>query len=175
VLLSVGLIPENELTQAAGIPIDPRTRGARVYENNQTEVPGIFAAGNVLHVHDLVDFVTAESMRAGRAAARCATRGGEPSDPKTLDILAGDGVAYTVPQRARPANVVGKLDVFFRARRVFGPARIEVLADDAVIHSFRRDRVIPPEMERVPIPRGTLDQAQSTLTLRITEETQGER
>ena len=90
VLLSVGLIPENELTRAAGISIDSRTSGAVVFENMETVTPGIFSCGNVVHVHDLVDFVTAESRRAGAAAARYAAAG--QSSP-ALSCL--EAVSYT--------------------------------------------------------------------------------
>ncbi len=158
VLLSVGLIPENELTQAAGVPMDGRTRGARVYENNETEIPGIFAAGNVLHVHDLVDFVTAESMRAGRAAARYALHGAEEAGTP-VEILAGDDVGYTVPQLARPANLGKTMELFFRVRRVFHAARIEVRVGDTIAHTYKREHMAPAEMERIVLPKATLEKA----------------
>ncbi len=173
VLLSVGLIPENELTTAAGIPIDARTRGACVYENNETEVPGIFAAGNVLHVHDLVDFVTAESMRAGRAAARFAQEAGEPACENALEsinIVPGEGVGYAVPQHARAANVEKALEVFFRVREVQREGTIEVLLGDAdapVAHTFKREHMAPAEMERIVIPKATLEKASGRLTIRV--------
>ena len=168
VLLSVGLIPENELTQAAHIAIDPRTRGAVVYENNETDVPGIFAAGNVLHVHDLVDFVTAESMRAGRAAARHAH--GEAAQGEALTLEAGDNVGYTVPQRVRVQNTGKALEVFLRVRDVFHAAKIEVLADGEVAHTYRRDHMVPAEMERIVLPRATLERARGALTIRVEGE-----
>ena len=180
-LLSVGLIPENELSEQAGVPMDRRTRGAYVYENNETQMPGIFSAGNVLHVHDLVDFVTAEGMRAGRAAAHFAlAAGGEgaegpsdvpsdvpsdmPSDMPSIQIMAGDGVAYTVPQRVRPAHVDKVLEVLFRVSKAFSQGRIEVaLGDcDAVAHTSKREHMIPAEMERVRVPKATLEKAMHT-------------
>ena len=103
ILLSVGLIPENELTSGAGITLDPRTKGPVVFENMETSAPGVFACGNVVHVHDLVDFVTAESQRAGAAAARYAL--GQASDGPAVEITNGEGVGYTVPQKVRPAAV----------------------------------------------------------------------
>lgn len=173
VLLSVGLIPENELTQGADIPIDPRTRGARVYENNETEVAGIFAAGNVLHVHDLVDFVTAESMRAGRAAAGFAAsvnkadeQGGE------VEMVAGDCVGYTVPQRVRIHHVEKALEVFFRVRDVFHTGKIEVRIGDETVHTYKRDHMAPAEMERIILPKATLERAARAggLTIRVEGE-----
>ena len=111
-LLSVGLIPENELTRQAGIAIDPRTSGAVVYENMETSLPGVFACGNVAHVHDLVDFVTAESQRAGRAAARYVLEGPGPEEP-ALEVVNGEAVAYTVPQHIRPGRVEQGCELFF--------------------------------------------------------------
>ncbi|MEG0804742.1 MAG: FAD-dependent oxidoreductase, partial [Pygmaiobacter sp.] len=103
-LLSVGLIPENELTGLAGAELCPATGGAVVNEQFETSVPGIFSCGNVLHVHDLVDFVTAESMRAGKAAAEYALQGGAAAE-KALAVVCGDAVSYTVPQRIRVERV----------------------------------------------------------------------
>ncbi|MDR3050721.1 MAG: FAD-dependent oxidoreductase [Oscillospiraceae bacterium] len=171
VLLSVGLIPENELTQAAGIPMDERTRGAWVYEDMQTGAPGIFAAGNALHVHDFVDFVTEESTRAGEAAARYAA-GERPPDGRQITVCAGDGVAYTVPQRVRPDNVPRAADVFFRVRRPLRDARIQICVAGEAAHTHRRARVAPAEMERVPVPRATLQRAAAIgeLTIRVEGE-----
>ena len=111
VLLSVGLLPENELTRGAGIDIDPRTSGAKVYENMETAVPGIFACGNVLHVHDLVDYVSAESERAGAAAAAYVKTGREEAALRTIALQNGEGITYTVPQQirleARPSPAEG--------------------------------------------------------------------
>ena len=96
-LLSCGLIPENELSRDAGIPLDPITGGALVNERRQTEIPGIFACGNVLHVHDLVDYVSEEADLAGRAAAAYVQSG--KIKPDGFSLTAGNGVRYTVPQR----------------------------------------------------------------------------
>ena len=102
-LLSVGLIPENELTRAAGIAIDPRTNGPVVFENMETSMPGVFACGNVVHVHDLVDYVSAESERAGKAAARFVLNGDAQGEP--IELHNGNAVSYTVPQKLRRENV----------------------------------------------------------------------
>ncbi|HJB69680.1 MAG TPA: FAD-dependent oxidoreductase, partial [Candidatus Flavonifractor avistercoris] len=125
-LLSVGLIPENELTRQAGIEMDRRTNGAVVYENMETSLPGVFACGNVAHVHDLVDFVTAESQRAGAAAADYVLAGGREGSAAVLEVKNGDGVTYTVPQRIRPGLVEKGCGLFFRVNRVCGDSEILV-------------------------------------------------
>ena len=100
-LLSVGLLPENELTQMADVPLDSRTQGAVVDQNRQTLIPGIFAAGNVLHVHDLVDYVSEEAEIAGRAAAEYALRDGDTRQEK-ITVIPGENVSYVLPQRLDP-------------------------------------------------------------------------
>lgn len=164
-LLSVGLIPENELAREAGVPIDGRTRGATVYENNETLIPGIFSAGNVLHVHDLVDFVTAEGLRAGRSAALFALGADdERAAAPTVETVAGDGVAYTTPQRVRPVRIEKTLEILFRVREPFAQSNVEVLLGDSeqVAHTFSRERMMPAEMERIRVPKTTLERALQT-------------
>jgi NADPH-dependent 2,4-dienoyl-CoA reductase/sulfur reductase-like enzyme len=168
-LLSVGLIPENELTRQAGIEMDRRTNGAVVYENMETDTPGIFACGNVCHVHDLVDFVTAESQRAGRAAADFVLSGGDAPDEGELPVCNGDGVTYTVPQRIRPAHVEKDCGIFFRVSRVCGKSQIVVTSGETQIAAFPRDHLAPGEMERIVLPKVLLDKAQGELTLSVRE------
>ncbi|MBC8535496.1 NAD(P)/FAD-dependent oxidoreductase [Feifania hominis] len=158
ILLSVGLIPENELTRNAGIDIDPRTRGAVVRENMETSIPGIFACGNVVHVHDLVDFVTAESERAGRAAAAYVLRG--QSQGESLTLQNGEGVSYTVPQCIRMDCVDRAAEVLFRVNRVYGESKIRVTADGREIAAFRREHMAPGEMEKITLPKVILERAQ---------------
>lgn len=174
-LLSVGLIPENELTRGADVEIDPRTNGAVVYENMETSLRGVFACGNVCHVHDLVDFVTAESQRAGKAAAEF-VRSSDPPDPDILtpdelllELKNGDGVSYTVPQRIRPEAVDKTCGVFFRVNRVCGPSEIVVTSENAVLARFSRDRLAPGEMERIALPRAVLEKAIGVVTISIRE------
>ena len=150
-LLSVGLIPENELTKGAGITLDSRTNGAVVAENMQTDAEGIFACGNVLHVHDLVDFVTAEAQRAGKSAADYIKNGAVAFEDKIL-LENGDGVSYTLPQQIRPAAVLKSVDIFFRVRRVFGPSRIVLQSEGRQIASYKRERLAPGEMEKITLP-----------------------
>lgn len=159
VLLSVGLIPENELTRAAGIPIDSRTSGAVVFENMETVTPGIFSCGNVVHVHDLVDFVTAESRRAGAAAARYAAAGQSSPALSCLEVQNGAGVTYTVPQKIRPAHVEKGVDLFFRVDNVYRNRRICVTSAGEELCSFSREHMAPGEMEHILLPKRLLERA----------------
>ena len=167
-LLSVGLIPENELTRQAGIRMDRRTNGAVVYENMETSLPGVFACGNVCHVHDLVDFVTAESQRAGRAAAAFA-RGGVVDGGEVLEVNTGDGGSYTVPQLIRPGRVEKAVDLFFRVNRVCGDSEILVTSGQTQIAKFSREHLAPGEMEHIVLPKVLLDRAQGEITVSVRE------
>ena len=171
VLLSVGLIPENELTRSAGIPIDPRTNGPMVYENRETMIPGIFACGNVLQVHDLVDYVTKESQAAGRAAADYILRPCDQED-SVLELQNGTGISYTVPQRVRLSHISEKAEIFFRVRAPMGNSRIVVTSGDDLIASYKRERMAPGEMEVIRIPKGLLKKAKDSLTVSIQEVSQ---
>ena len=135
--------------------MDPRTNGAVVYENMETSVPGIFACGNVVHVHDLVDYVSAESERAGAAAAAYVLGGA--SDAAAVDIVNGDDVGYTVPQKLRVDNVAKVADVFFRVMRVFKDSVIEVKAGDRMLVSYKREHMAPGEMEHILLPKKLLE------------------
>lgn len=167
ILLSVGLIPENELTRTAGIQIDPRTNGAAVYENMETSAPGVFACGNALHVHDLVDYVTEESRRAGASAASYLKNGDSPGD--VLEICNGNGVSYTVPQRVRVGNVEKNLEIFFRVRQIYRSSAIVVRCGDRQLARYRRDHLAPGEMERIALPKVLLDRADGPVTVEIQE------
>ena len=167
-LLSVGLVPENELTRQAGIEIDPRTGGAVVCENMETSLRGVFACGNVAHVHDLMDFVTAESQRAGRAAARYVLDAGAAEGP-VLTVRGGDGVTYTVPQRIRPAGVERAAELFFRVNRVCGGSEVLVTSGESQIARFPREHLAPGEMEHIILPRVLLDRAEEEITVSIRE------
>ena len=169
ILLSVGLIPENELTKRAGAVIDERTGGAVVSEDMQTSLPGVFACGNVVHVHDLVDFVTAESQRAGAAAAAYVLEQAVLPE-REMTLKNGEGVSYTVSQKLRLRPESGAVDVFFRVRRVCTDARIKVTAGDAVLAQYPREHMVPGEMERIRLPQKLLTAAQGTeLTVSIEE------
>ena len=170
-LLSVGLIPENELTRALGAELDPRTNGPVVYENMETSVPGVFACGNVLQVHDLVDFVSGESSRAGAAAAEYVLRGGTAVS-RVLEVRGGNSVAYTVPQRVRPKAAGNGVTVFFRVSRVMKDAVIQVRSGDNRIARFRREHMAPGEMEHILLPQKLLSLAEGTVTVSAEEAEQ---
>lgn len=158
-LLSVGLIPENELSVAAGVELDPRTRGAVVDQSLQTGVPGIFACGNVLHVHDLADNVTTESERAGTAAAAWAL-GGAAADATGTDCeltVSPAGIAgYALPGRIT-AVALTKLN--FRVRRPVDAARVRILAGDEELLAGKVRAFKPSVMESFPLPAKVIKQA----------------
>ena len=149
-LLSCGLIPENELSRAAGVDINPITNGPKVNESLETSVPGVFAAGNVLHVHDLVDYVSEEAAAAGRHAAQYILEG-KQVEGKILPIKGVDGVRYTVPVAIRPAAIdpEGTVTIRFRVGAVYTNKRIVVYAGDKQIFSRKRNVLAPGEMETV--------------------------
>lgn len=158
-LLSVGLIPENELSVAAGVELDPRTRGAVVNQSLQTGVPGIFACGNVLHVHDLADNVTTESERAGAAAAAYALGCGAGADagPDCQLTVSPAGIAgYALPGRIT-AVALTKLN--FRVRRPVDAARVRILAGDEELFAGKVRPFKPSVMESFPLPAKVIQRA----------------
>ena len=161
ILLSVGLIPENELSRNAGIKLDPRPNGPVVYENMETSIPGVFASGNVVHVHDLVDFVTAESQRAGAAAANFCKQESGPSQANgsAIEFRNGENVGYTVPQHVRPGRIEKYVEIFFRVKRNFRDSAIEVTSGGKVLSTFKRQHMAPGEMEHIVIPKQFLEKA----------------
>lgn len=172
-LLSVGLIPENELSVAAGVELDPRTRGAVVDQSLQTGVPGIFACGNVLHVHDLADNVTTESERAGAAAAACAFGGGAEADAVTdtsceLTVSPAGIAGYALPGRITAAAFT-KLN--FRVRRPVDAACVRILADGEELLAGKVRAFKPSVMESFPLPakviQRTLDLGASEIVLSV--------
>lgn len=152
-LLSVGLIPENEITREVGINIDTRTKGAFVFENMETSMDGVFACGNVCHVHDLVDFVTGESQKAGRSAAKYINDISN-SNVTTIEINNGEGIFYTVPQKVRIENMDSKLEIFFRVKSVEKNVIISITDEDGkIIKEFKRPHVAPAEMEKITLTK----------------------
>ncbi len=161
-LLSVGLIPENELSVGAGVELDPRTRGAVVDQSLQTGVPGIFACGNVLHVHDLADNVTTESERAGAAAAAWALGGSTGAETGTADAVceltvSPAGIAgYALPGRI---TTVALTKVNFRVRRPVETARVRILAGGEELFAGKVRAFKPSVMESFPLPAKVIQQA----------------
>lgn len=156
-LLSVGLIPENELSVGAGVELDPRTRGAVVDQSLQTGVPGIFACGNVLHVHDLADNVTTESERAGAAAAAYALGTGAGTVPDWKLTVSPAGIAgYALPGRI---TTVALTKLNFRVRRPVDAARVRILADGEELFAGKVRPFKPSVMESFPLPAKAIQHA----------------
>lgn len=174
-LLSVGLIPENELSREMGAAIHEVTCGPKVDESLETSVEGVFACGNVLHVHDLVDFVSEEAAAAGRHAAeyihRLKRTKERPARGKTVPIEAGSGVRYTVPYSVCPARVEDKLIIRFRVDQVYTDCYVSVYFDDERILQKRRLAAAPGEMEEVRLTRKQLREAPGLgrITIKIEE------
>ncbi len=166
VLLSVGLIPENEVAKTAGIALDPRTKGPVVYENMETSIEGIFAAGNTVHVHDLVDYVTAESQRAGRCAAEY-VKGGRQSQGE-LAVTTGNAVNYTVPQKIH-LPTQKPVEIFFRVAAPMENKAIVVTAAETGEELLRLKRLhlAPGEMEKISVPAEALQKAPGGIKVSI--------
>ena len=164
-LLSCGLIPENELTKASGIELDRITGGARVDGDRETDIPGIFACGNVLHVHDLVDYVSEESVIAGEAAVRYIN--GEKSHGMALKLVTDGKIRYTVPQRISSAE---KTKVYFRVSNVYRDVKITVKAGDRVLLEKKKQKVAPGEMETVILTPDMLSSCDKDETLAFSLE-----
>ena len=157
-LLSCGLIPENELTKGAGIVLDRVTNGARVDGDRQTEIDGVFACGNVLHVHDLVDYVSEEAVIAGEAAA--AYIGGKKRGNVSLPLKTDGKIRYTVPQVITEARDV---KVYFRVSDVYRDKKITVALGDKVLVSKKKQKLAPGEMESVTLTKEMLEGAEGEL------------
>lgn len=179
-LLSVGLIPENEISVAAGVKLDPRTRGAMVNQDLMTNVPGIFSCGNVLHVHDLADNATAEAERAGAAATSWASSSHKdegarscpaanvdpaPVHAENLKVEAGGIAGYALPEVISNTDKLVKL--YFRVRRPHDRARIKVSSGDTVIFEGKPRAFKPSIMESVPLTPKMMQQAHGTITFSV--------
>lgn len=165
-LLSVGLIPENELSKNAGVELDLRTNGLVVSESMETNREGIFACGNVVHVHDLVDFVTEEAKNAGKNAAKYIK--GKKRLNHFTEIKNGENISYTVPQKFEIESLDGNLNVFMRVRNVFKNKQIVVRDEKGnVIQSFKKPHVVPAEMERITILKDKLKNSKGAITISL--------
>lgn len=166
-LLSVGLIPENELTKQAGIEMDRITNGAVVDQNRQTSVPGIFACGNVLHVHDLVDFVSDESEIAGiHAASYIKNTAGDTS--QKINITPAGAVRYVVPQKITQTDDV---KIYFRVSDIYENVTITVKSDENILYTKKKAKVTPGEMETVTVKKELLQGiTDGKLTVEVTNE-----
>ena len=154
-LLSCGLLPENELSKTAGVDLSPITSGPVVNDSLETNIPGVFACGNVLHVHELVDFVSQEASNAGKNAAKY-IKEGEVTSAKQIEILPVDGVRYTVPKYVRPEVMDDTLTVRFRVGQVFKGCAIATYFGDTLISKRKRPVMAPGEMEQVVLKKSQL-------------------
>ena len=164
-LLSVGLIPENSLAEEAGIAMDMITRGPVVDENYMTSVPGIFACGNGLHVHDLADFVTKQAGEAALGALRYL----KGTSSKYCDVKAGNLIGYVVPAKLHRKNLPKTVTLYFRVRKPLTDVTIEISKGDKVIRSIHKDHMIPSEMEQVIIANSMLEDAEGDIQVQIKE------
>ena len=164
-LLSVGLIPENNLSEEAGVILHPKTGGAVVDEAKQTNIPGIFACGNVLHVHDLVDFVSKEGQEAGRNAARYLR--GELKSEKGFVTKAGSGIGYVMPQKVNADNMEETVEFMFRVSQPCQNVSVSVYRGDTCIKKVNKRVLLPAEMEKVKLDKTLLQSAEGDLEIRI--------
>ena len=169
-LLSCGLIPENELSKSAGVALNPITLGPIVGDNLETNIDGVFACGNVLHVHDLVDYVSQEATTAGKNAALY-IQNGAAADVKTVEIVPEGGVRYTVPKYIRPTEMEDNLTVRFRVGDVYKNCAIATYFDDEQISKRKRPVMAPGEMEQVILSKKKLAEYPdlTKITIRIEE------
>ena len=167
-LLSCGLLPENELSRAAGVELSPITSGPLVNESLETSIPGVFAAGNVLHVHDLVDYVSEEAGAAGAQAAAYLQNGEQ--DAPAIPVHCENGVRYTVPVTVRPACVGDTVTIRFRVGGVFKNKKIAVYLGDTCIFSRKRPVLAPGEMETVRLKGADLRAHPDASCLTVTLE-----
>ena len=172
-LLSVGLLPENELSRQAQVSLNPVTNGPLVDENLETDVEGIFACGNVLHVHDLVDFVSEEAMQAGKAAAEYAQRAVQKTEHSGTEtfirIQSEGGVRYTVPSQIHRKQEKG-LNIRFRVNKVFGACKVQVYLNGELVLEKKKKSAAPGEMEQILIPENVFEKVAEIKEIRLQME-----
>lgn len=171
-LLSCGLIPENELSSAAGVEINRVTSGPVVNESLETNIPGVFACGNVLHVHDLVDFVSEEAGKAGASAAAYVAGKLNEGSGIEIPLVATDGVRYTVPCKIDPKRMEDLLKVRFRVGGVYKDSYISVYFDNERVLHRKKQIITPGEMEEVILQKKQIDERANieTITVKIEAE-----
>lgn len=165
-LLSVGLIPENEISKSAGVTLDNRTAGPIVDEQRQTNIPGIFACGNVLQVHDLVDFVSEEGALAGISAAKY-LQDKLSTNVQEVDVIAGDRISYVVPQKINLQSPSAKIKLFMRVKHILTNSKINVYCGEQQIASKKEAKFLPAEMVCIEISKDALPAIQSCASIRV--------
>ncbi|MBQ4426239.1 MAG: FAD-dependent oxidoreductase [Oscillospiraceae bacterium] len=166
-LLSCGLLPENELSKSAGVRLSRVTGGAEVNESLETSVPGVFSCGNVLHVHDLVDYVSEEASRAGKNAAAFIKAGGVRERGRAIALKGEGGVRYTVPQFIDRANMEDKLTVRFRVGDVYKGKSLAVYYDGKEVRRVKKRVMAPGEMEELVIMKSSLPENTEEIIIRV--------
>lgn len=174
-MISAGLIPENELTEGAGIAMSPMTKGAIVYENNETSIPGIFSCGNVLHVHDLVDFVSEEGTETGKyaveyiASAKDCKEGKTAETKKEDDIVVekGPGAAAIVPQRIHRDTAMEKITFMFRPSFKKNDVTLLLSSGDKILTKKKMIAVTPGEMCKLTVPAEKLSEVETSLIISV--------
>ena len=166
-LLSVGLLPENELSSAAGVRLSGVTGGPEVTDRLATSIPGVFACGNVLHVHDLVDFVSQEAQKAGENAALYLQ--GARAGSRSVRLEGKNGVRYTVPQSMDPENMDETVTVRFRVAQPYRDAALAAYADGVLLRRIPKRILTPGEMEQFPLRKGELPAGCKTITFTVEE------
>lgn len=157
-LLSCGLIPENELSSGMGVVLNPATSGPVVNESLETNIPGVFACGNVLHVHDLVDYVSEEAENAGRNAAAYVKGVRNGTEEEAVTVRCAGGVRYTVPSRIRAAHMPEEQIVRFRVGNVYKNACLTVRFNDKVVMKVNKKVMAPGEMEQIKLKKSKLEE-----------------
>lgn len=169
VLLSIGLIPENELSKEANITIDQRTKGPVVYENMETSVEGIFCCGNVVQVHDLADNVALEAKKAALAACKYVLN--ERTFEREIKVEVNKPISYTVPQKIHLPIDEKLIDISFRTNKILGKCVIKVVnSSGEVICKYPREYVIPAELEKINIPVSLIKDEKNNITIFIEED-----
>lgn len=163
VLFSVGLIPENELSKGAGVNLSPQTKGAVVNENRETNISGVFACGNVLHVHDLVDFVSEEAELTGKAAADYIFK--KTIKTKNVTVKGGNAVSYVVPQKITAADK--NVKAYFRVKSVLKDAVLKVRADGKEYFTVKKPVLTPGEMQTVILRKDVLENAENEIEITV--------
>lgn len=166
VLLSVGLIPDNQLSVMAGIEIDPRSKGPKIGANYETSVPGIFASGNVLHIHDVVDYVSEEGDQAAAAILNYLNQ--KDDKIESFALSTDQNFIYALPHRLNP-NMHNKLK--FRVRRPMHDVRVCLVSNGIIVHSVKKEHLLPAELEMMIIPQKVLAQCDGECRLEIHHET----
>ena len=166
VLLSVGLIPDNQLSSMAGIEIDPRSKGPKIGANYETSIPGVFASGNVLHIHDVVDYVSEEGDQAAAAILNYLNKQGDEFEPLTLST--DQNFIYALPHKLNP-NIHNKLK--YRVRKPMHDVRVCLVSNGTIVHSLKKEHLLPAELEMMIIPQKVLAQCNGDCRLEIHNET----